>query len=666
MGDNIIEIIIKAKDLASSEIEKLGKTVDKQANKIDQLGKTFQKAGLLLTGIGVGGAAIMNTWVTSAGEAEVEMAKVNAIIETVAEGNKVAFSNITKYVTEASNAYIKLGFDDESTALSFAKLFQATMDTNEANKLLALSADLARYKNVDLETATIAVLKASQGSTKELKAMGLEIDDNATATQNLAKIQGVVAGQAQAYSKTYQGAMAQMKVSTDNLKEALGERLLPMVTSFADKITGVVQALNNMNPKVLDLVVKITAMITAFGLTVGPLMTIVGTFMRFGKVLAAIGGAIASVGAGPILIVIGVIAGLIAIIIGVVQAIKNWDKIKEFANNAWNAIKQFVVNAKNAIGSFISNTIDSVTNFFIGLGTSISTWFNNLLTSIGTFILSAIAFFQSLPQKIGELLYNFFFVTIPFQVGYMIGYISTAVPKMIDNFILWVTQLVRIIPLKFDEMVQNVILGLVNWWTWLSTSIPVWWASFTQWVVDLALGVAQQFQNMWTWVTEKLTALWTWISTEVPTWPGKFIAWLQTLPDKIAEIFNNAKERAIEIAKGLYEGVKGWFDSVINWLKDIWNWGNKAAESISNAFNKGKNAGAVQGTRALGGWIDKTGLYLMHQGEYVMSTGMLKGTQRSEINNYSKSPTVNLYATVNNAVDMKKLAYSLAYELRNS
>ena len=46
-----------------------------------------------------------------------------------------------------------------------------------------------------------------------------------------------------------------------------------------------------------------------------------------------------------------------------------------------------------------------------------------------------------------------------------------------------------------------------------------------------------------------------------------------------------------------------------------------------------------------------------------MSNDMLNGTQNSIVNNNNQP--INIYANVSNDTDIQKLAYALAYELRN-
>jgi hypothetical protein len=277
-----------------------------------------------------------------------------------------------------------------------------------------------------------------------------------------------------------------------------------------------------------------------------------------------------------------------------------------------------------------------------------------------------VLWFNALPERMGQAIYKFFFTDLPFAIGFMIGWVTKAVPLFLIDLEIWFWGSLVKIGQFFTDMFTNTQNGFTNWWNWLMAMIPVWLAQFNLWFWQSVTNIILYFQQMGEKIMARLTALWAWVTAEVSTWPKRFGDFLSSLPGVVWAIFTDAKDKAIQIAKDMYDGVGKWFSGVVQWLKDIVDWGGKAIDKVKEAFKSGGQAGKVEGTRANGGWIDTTGLYLMHQGEYVMSNGMLNGTQKSEItNNNSSAPVINLYATVGGDVDIQKLAYAMAYELRN-
>jgi len=634
MGENaLLELIIKAKDEATATLTGVGKTIDDTAKKAGDFSKTMKLAGGILTGVGVAGVVAMADWAKSAGEAQVEMASVNAILKNVSDatqkstvvigGNAGAIKGQTKEIenqlkqkatqlamlklsdgdhkaeiatiqksinalklqglqiesttvikgkaitvinkhaqsleqlqkatADASNAYIKLGFDDETTAMSFAKLYQSTMDAKKANEFLALSADLARYKGVDLETATIAIMKASQGSTKELKAMGLAVNDGATAQQNLATIQKTVSGQAVAYSKTYKGAMDTMNVTISNLKENLGDRLLPTITQFIGKLSDIVQKINDLNPNIIDMAVKIVAIGTGIALVVGPILMLIG----FLPALSA-GFALLSTTMLPVIAVIGAVA------LGAFLIITNWQKLQPM----------------------LQPVLDFIMNLFGQIKTGIMDFVNN---NIPTFM------------AIWETLVGVLDVGLAFISG-----IWNAV---------W-------------PAIQQVFIGV---WGMIKGTFEIIWGAM-QVILAVGLGI----------FTGKWSEAWNLMKTG-----------FHNIFDGIATYFS-----------GWWTAIKGMFktgiDSIIGFLNGFVNVINKVGGKMGLNVNI-PNIPSFDN----GGWVNNTGLAMVHQGEFVMSKDMLAGKQSTPniVNNRSNPITINLVA--NTPVDLDMLNYKLAFALRN-
>lgn len=82
--------------------------------------------------------------------------------------------------------------------------------------------------------------------------------------------------------------------------------------------------------------------------------------------------------------------------------------------------------------------------------------------------------------------------------------------------------------------------------------------------------------------------------------PTTISSFLSALPGVISNWFNQAKERAINIARDLYSGVAEWFNKVINLFGDIIN---KAGEAISKA-REAVTAGFNVGKRQFGGPVN--------------------------------------------------------------
>lgn len=192
--------------------------------------------GKVLAGAAVAGGAALVAFLYSsakaAGEAQVQLAKVDATLKTMG----ASAIGMKEKILEASSAVTKLGFDDETAAVSITNLFKATGDLTKATELNNLALDIARAKNIDLETASNLVLKAYEGQTGGLRKLIPAIDGTLTPLEQLRQAQAAVAGQADAAAKTFPIQMLALSESITNLKEVIGSALLESLQPFIDKL----------------------------------------------------------------------------------------------------------------------------------------------------------------------------------------------------------------------------------------------------------------------------------------------------------------------------------------------------------------------------------------------------------------------------------------------
>lgn len=154
--------------------------------------------------------------------------------------NGIAFDVARKAVDEAGKAALKLGFDDEAAEESMAKLLQVTRDAKEAHEAEAAAMDLARFKGIGLDEATQAMVLAMNGNVRVLKQLGIEIPDNADKMTVLGLVHDRVAGQAKAFASTAAGSAEIYKQAMENLQESIGNRVLPIVSQFYNRVAAFV------------------------------------------------------------------------------------------------------------------------------------------------------------------------------------------------------------------------------------------------------------------------------------------------------------------------------------------------------------------------------------------------------------------------------------------
>ncbi len=200
----------------------------------------FSKSGALVTGIGLGVIALKNV-TDAAKNAQVILGQTSTAVTD-------AGLSWNKYGAQVQAASLRISkssaFDDEQVLQSFATFVRGQKNVEKSLQLSELAADVARGRYTDLATATQLVNKAALGQIGALRRAGIAIDKNATSTQALAALQAAYGGAAVRYANSAAGAQDKLRVSVENLRESLGNGLLPVVTDLATVLSNSVDQAN--------------------------------------------------------------------------------------------------------------------------------------------------------------------------------------------------------------------------------------------------------------------------------------------------------------------------------------------------------------------------------------------------------------------------------------
>jgi len=131
-----------------------------------------------------------------------------------------------------------LGFSAKDTAQALGTLTTATSSTEEAQALLGSAMSVARYKHIDLGTAATIMARATQGSAKAFKELGITLDTHIPKQQAINRamdqLNAKLSGQTQAYLDTFAGKMSVLGAKTELLAEKFGNMLIPYVSKLID------------------------------------------------------------------------------------------------------------------------------------------------------------------------------------------------------------------------------------------------------------------------------------------------------------------------------------------------------------------------------------------------------------------------------------------------
>lgn len=312
MGDaQNIQVVISAVDKTKEAIASATAGLGGFKNNLQALQPAFRTMAVVGTVAFAAVAGVIKTSIDAAKEAEIEMAKFNAIMDTMGSAGKKAKDQLIAL----SRATVKLGFDDEDAANSLAKFFQRTGDVTDAQKLLTVAMDLSRAKSIDLLTATTLVNQVLSGNGRVLKQYGIDIKETASPLEALGILHDRVAGQAEAFANTFGGKMEILSGQMTNMKEAIGSAFIPVLSNLAAKLIPIVNSVTvwiEKNPELTEKILLLSAALTGLVAVVGVLGVSLPIIVKAVQGLAA---AFSFVLANPIILFIAAVIAAIAILI---------------------------------------------------------------------------------------------------------------------------------------------------------------------------------------------------------------------------------------------------------------------------------------------------------------------------------------------------------------
>lgn len=225
----------------NGELEKLEKNAGQAGGGISKMEKASKLATGALLGMGAAFAGFAAIGIKEAMEAEVIMNKLGATMTAVG----VNTAKNRDSVKALADSYVDLGFADDAAAAGFENLLRVTGDMDQAQKLLALSADLARTKNIGLAEAASTVARASVGNARAFKEAGIVLDSTLPKSEAVAKafdeLNAKIGTQAENATKTFAVQMQIVRERFNNTAETLGATLLPYLKQLLDLINNAIE-----------------------------------------------------------------------------------------------------------------------------------------------------------------------------------------------------------------------------------------------------------------------------------------------------------------------------------------------------------------------------------------------------------------------------------------
>jgi hypothetical protein len=228
-----LKILADIDDL-KNKLNQADNAVETNSEKISAFGKKAAAAFAVAAAAAVAyGTKLAVDGVKAAIEDEQAQLRLAAALRSATGATEGQIKATEDFILQTSLA---TGVADDQLRPAMQRLAVSTKDTEEAQRLLALSLDISKGRGLDLEQVANALGRAQDGNTASLGRLGLGLSKTELATLSFTEIQtklsDLYGGAAATNAETFQGKIDRLKVGFDEAKESLGTALLPQVEKF--------------------------------------------------------------------------------------------------------------------------------------------------------------------------------------------------------------------------------------------------------------------------------------------------------------------------------------------------------------------------------------------------------------------------------------------------
>ncbi len=295
--------------------------------------------------------------------------------------------------------------------------------------------------------------------------------------------------------------------------------------------------------------------------------------------------------ANPIGLVIMAVAALVAI---VATIITYWQPISGFFKSLWDNVWKWTSDRVTAVRDFITSVFDGIGRFFSSFGDAVASAFQ-----------STLAWFASLPGKIGSflaalpgVLWNAFTTALMFALNAVVQGLEWVIAEIIafPMQVGWV--LVQFGQLLWNgltaawQLATTAVVAAVEWLVSFIAALPGRVMAVIAWLPGALAGWASQ---AWTWVTDTTVGVVNGLLGFVQSIPGRIVGLLSWLGGAIAGLAANAWQWFVNTTISVAGGIWGFISSIpgriMGALGDLGNllW-NAGAALINGLLNGIKSA----------------------------------------------------------------------------
>jgi len=237
VGNNVAELILKLKDLASDKLQGLSTRLN-----------ALRGNWLAVTAAATAMTAVVVSSVKEYLESERAVNRLNVALKNQGIFSQEMSKHLQDYAKDLSRATT---FTDEAILETQTMLTTFGLAGEQMKAVTRAALDLSKGLEIDLRTATLLMGKAAAGETATLARYGIKIDETASSGGKLAavlqQINARFGGSAQSELNTYAGRITNLSNRFQDLKETLGKAVIPLLELMLGYLDRVVTGLEKVS-----------------------------------------------------------------------------------------------------------------------------------------------------------------------------------------------------------------------------------------------------------------------------------------------------------------------------------------------------------------------------------------------------------------------------------
>jgi len=267
-----------------------------------------------------------------------------------------------KAVEQSISAFSKqTAMADDQLRPALANLVRATGSLELSQKAMAVTADLATAKNIDMESASVAVSKALNGQVAALIKLDPSlkgvITSTSTADEIMQALNSSVGGAAETFANSAEGGLKNFGIQMDELKESIGAAFIPVMEKLLPYVLDFTTFLQE-NTKALLIVIGAIAAMTAAIVTANVAMKAYNAF----QLVVTAGNAVLAGSFTTVSLSAGVLAkGLGVVMITLAALYELYREGPRAIAEFMLPFKQFAVGVYNSV-KVVANGINQIIN----------------------------------------------------------------------------------------------------------------------------------------------------------------------------------------------------------------------------------------------------------------------------------------------------------------